>query len=336
MTAHTPEGQARYRRELLADPRLVDAVLGDDGNAKRPKREPLRVVDVHSFLAMEIPPREMMLEPWLPCQGLAMVYAKRGTGKTYLALTIAYAVASGGAILGWKARKARKVFYLDGEMLAAPLQERLAAIARGSEIEPAPGMLHILTPDLQPGFMPDLATVGGQAALNEVIPPDTKLIVVDSISSLVRGEGRENDAESWLPVATWALSQRVAGRSVLFLHHAGKGGAQRGTSKREDLLDTVLALRPPADYEPQKAARFEIQVEKSRGLCADFTPIEAELTGVGDGGVKWTYRPVEETLAQRIAKMAEDGMSKKEIAEELKVNRSTVYRALARTRGETE
>jgi hypothetical protein len=219
-------------------------------------------------------------------------------------------------------------------MLAAPLQERLAAIVKGSDLEPAPGMLNIVTPDLQKSFMPDLATLGGQAALNEVIPQETRLIIVDSLSSLLRGEGRENDAESWLPVAEWALAQRVAGRSVLFLHHANRRGEQRGTSKREDLLDVVLVLRPPHEYQPNMPARFEIHIEKSRSLCREFVPIEAELVEADGGGVTWTAKAVEETLSERVRRMADDGMSKKEIAEELHVDRSTVYRALKRVQEE--
>jgi hypothetical protein len=297
------------------------------------KREPLRVVDIHSFLAMDIPPREILIEPWLPGQSLAMVYAKRGTGKTHLGLSIAYAVAAGGELLGWKVPKPRKVLYLDGEMLAASMQERLAAIARGADCEPAPGTLHIITPDLQTGFMPDLATIAGQDAVEEVTPPETALIIVDSLSSLVRGDGRENEAESWLPVATWAISQRCRGRSVLFLHHSNKKGEQRGTSKREDILDAVLALRVPADYEPNKAARFEVHIEKSRALCGDFQPVEAELVTAKDGGVAWVHKELKESMAERVRRMAADGMPKRDIAEELHVNRSTVYRILRRGGG---
>ena len=56
----------------------------------------LTVIDVTAFLALVIPPREMLLAPVLPAQGLAMLYAQRGIGKTHVALGIAYAVASGG------------------------------------------------------------------------------------------------------------------------------------------------------------------------------------------------------------------------------------------------
>lgn len=292
--------------------------------------ETLRVVDAHSFLAMDIPPRELMLSPWLMSQSLSMIYAKRGTGKTHIALAIAYAVASGGSVLGWTATQARRVLYIDGEMLSNSLQERLAAVTRGADAEPAHGMLHILTPDLQNRTMPDLATVAGQDDLEAVTPADTALIVVDSLSSLVRGDGRENEAGSWLPVATWAIAQRCRGRSVLFLHHANKRGEQRGTSKREDILDTVLALRQPSDHETQKGAKFEVHIEKSRALCADFQPVEAELIEAQGGGVTWTWKELQESLSENVRRMVADGMPKRDIAEELHINRSTVYRILKR------
>ena len=54
---------------------------------------------------------------------------------------------------------------------------------------------------------------------------------------------RENEADSWGPVQAWCLRQRAAGKSVLLIHHAGKGGGQRGTSRKEDVLDTVMSLK---------------------------------------------------------------------------------------------
>jgi IS30 family transposase len=51
-----------------------------------------------------------------------------------------------------------------------------------------------------------------------------------------------------------------------------------------------------------------------------------------NGGVCWAFRPIEESIGKRIMELAETGMSKREIAEELAVNRSTVYRSLARQR----
>ncbi len=92
---------------------------------KPSKSEPLKVVDAHTFLGLNLPVRETLLSPWLLAQSLSMIYARRGTGKTMLALSLSYALASGADVLGWQAPKPRKVLYIDGEMLAAPLQERL-------------------------------------------------------------------------------------------------------------------------------------------------------------------------------------------------------------------
>jgi len=63
----------------------------------------IQPISLKDFLSLEFPPRENLISPWLPSQGLAMVYAARGIGKTHFALGVAYAVASGGAFLGWQA-----------------------------------------------------------------------------------------------------------------------------------------------------------------------------------------------------------------------------------------
>ena len=287
---------------------------------------PLVVVGIHDFLSKDLPAREEILSPWLVSQSLNMVYAWRGVGKTFLALNIAYAVATGGKFLTWKAEKPRKVLYIDGEMPGPALQERLAAIVKASEQVAGVGMLNLVTPDLQNACMPDLATTEGQDAIDATIG-DSELIVIDNLSCLARRGGRENEAESWLSVAEWALSKRAQGKSVLFIHHAGKNGQQRGTSKREDLLDTVICLKRPPDYNPADGAVFEVHYEKARNLHGTETdPLEAKLEQI-DGKQAWTTKPVEETTINRVVDLANEGLNQTEIANELQVNRSTVSRA---------
>jgi RimJ/RimL family protein N-acetyltransferase len=69
------------------------------------------------------------------------------------------------------------------------------------------------------------------------------------LSALCR-VSEENEAGDWVPIQSWILSLRRRGITVLLLHHAGKSGAQRGTLRREDLLDVVIKLKHPADYSP--------------------------------------------------------------------------------------
>jgi putative DNA primase/helicase len=277
------------------------------------------------FLELRLPPREMLLDPWLPGQGLAMIHSARGIGKTHLALGIAYTVASGGALLGWSAPWPRRVIYLDGKMPAATMQRRLAAIVEGFGSEPPdPSYLRLLSADITEGGLPDLSTVAGQSEIDAAIG-DAELVIVDNISTLVRS-GRENEAESWAPVQGWALGHRRGGRGILFIHHDGKGGLQRGTSRREDVLDTVIGLRRPADYVADQGARFEIAIEKGRGIYGDDArPIEARYEE-RDGAAVWTRTEIAEAELMLVAAATQGGLSIREAAEELGMSKSKVGR----------
>ncbi|MGH8584636.1 MAG: AAA family ATPase [Gammaproteobacteria bacterium] len=284
-------------------------------------------LEIGELLARNFPPKEPLLSPWLRLQDLVMVYAKRGVGKTHFCLSLAYVVASGGKFLEWQAPKPRRVLYIDGEMPGAAIKDRLAALVDVNELEPPEGFFRIVTPDVQPIPLPDLATAAGQAALHPLIA-DAELIVLDNLSALVRA-GVENEGESWIPMATWALERRREGRAVAFVHHAGKGGQQRGSSRREDLLDVVVCLKHPSDYTPDQGARFEMVFEKARGLFgADVETIEAALQEGADGKTSWTWKAAEGATVDRVAELHGIGMKPAEIAGELGVHRSTVYRAL--------
>jgi len=298
-----------------------------------PKRAPLRVTNVAELLETAFPPRKTLLSPWLTSQSLSMLYAWRGVGKTHAALNIAWAIASGTGWLNWKAPDPGPVLYLDGEMPGPALQERLAAILAGSAEDASSKNLRLLTPDLnRDRALPDLSTPTGQQEIEE-ITDGAVLIVVDNLSCLCRSGGKENEAESWQVVADWALRQRARGRSVLFIHHAGKGGAQRGTSKREDILDNVIALKRPKDYEPREGARFEIHFEKARALYGEeVAAIEAQLDTDGNGAQLWTTRSVEDSRTEKILKLDAEGLTQREIAKELEIGVGTVNRHLKKNR----
>lgn len=285
---------------------------------------PIESINVFSFLAKDFPPRELMLAPWLAVQGLTMVAAPRGVGKTHIAVGVAYAVATGGEFLRWKAPQPRKVLLLDGEMPAALLQERIRETQNRAGVVPDHwDNLKIAAADLQERGLPDLTLPEAQQLYAPLIA-DRDLIVVDNLSTICRGL-KENDADSWTPVQDWALEQRRKGKSVLFIHHCGKSGQQRGTSRKEDVLDTVLNLRRPPDYSPEQGARFEVRYEKSRGFFGEEAePFEARLI---DG--QWFTSEVKAADdIESLAALKAAGCSIREISERTGVPKSTVARKL--------
>ena len=103
---------------------------------------------------------------------------------------------------------------------------------------------------------------------------------------------------------------------MLLVHHAGKGGQQRGTSRREDVLDTVIALRHPCDYSPSEGARFNVHIEKARGAFGDdVKPFEVKLEVI-NGAATWSTRDLIDADLDRVIALAEDGLSVRDIAEE--------------------
>lgn len=94
-----------------------------------------------------------------------------------------------------------------------------------------------------------------------------------------------------------------------------------------DALLPVKRGQQPADYRHGEGARFEVHYEKARNLHGDATnPIEAQLVVGEDGRGRWDFRRVEETTFDRVVALANEGLTRAEIAQELECNRSTVHR----------
>ena len=295
--------------------KLMDATPAYEPPQEEGKSQ-LVVCGVRSFLDKNIPPRDYVLWPVIPEQGLTMLYAARGIGKTFVALSIAVAVASGGNLFGWRAEKPRRTLYIDGEMPARTMQDRIRAIETGAGCQLDDNLFQLITPDEQPdGAMPNLSDYDGQIALAEIVK-GFDFIVIDNLATLCRG-GKENESDSWSKMQEWLLMLRRLGKSVLLVHHAGKTGDQRGSSAKEDILDTVIKLTRPAEYTAGGGAQFTVELTKARGITGpEAEPFEAAL--ISDDFVKaatWEYARKEDKDIKRIQDLLDEGQTQRQIAE---------------------
>ena len=269
------------------------------------------------LMVANLPEREPILDPILATKSLVLLYGPRGLGKTFVALGIAWAAASGGSFLNWRAHRPHRVVYVDGEMAAVDMKARLALL--GS----APETLDFMLSDMQRASTPDIGTYRGQMRLMDAWG-DPELVVLDNLSSLA---GFTGDPDRWRELQHFLTYQRRLGRAVLMVHHANKKGLQRGTNRREDVLDIVIALRRPLDYAQREGARFEIHFDKTRGLHGDAVePIEAQLETDMLGVARWRWGPVQERLLNRVAALLNEGLSAPKMADRLGIGRSYAYR----------
>ena len=314
---------------LAATAEKLQAVIEGEARQPMPVVQPLRALNVMQLGEHQFPERVQLLGPLIHAGDMAMVFAGRGVGKTQVCLSIGAALAFGAVFLRWKAARPVGVLYLDAEMAGAVMQERVASFIPADASEDLADNFRLFTPDLLPEGqpLPDLSTVAGQQMVEPLIDHNTRVIVIDNLSAWCR-TGKENESESWTPVSNWLLTLRRRGIAVLLVHHAGKNGEQRGNSKKEDLLDIVIQLKRAGDYDPRTGAAFTWAVTKGRHLYGDDAA-ELDLTLTIDNGVaRWSFKEAEASSAERILALADESMSGPMIAEELGINRSTVWRAL--------
>jgi RecA-family ATPase len=91
--------------------------------------KPLKADGWPSFRNLELPKREHVIAPIIAVKGLTMLYAWRGVGKTYVGLGMSYAIAAGADFLRWSVAAPRSVLYVDAEMPAEEMQDRINRLA---------------------------------------------------------------------------------------------------------------------------------------------------------------------------------------------------------------
>lgn len=231
--------------------------------------------------ALELDPRRPLLSEWL-CEGdYGIIFAPRGVGKTWLALLIGKAVSSGGRVGEWHAPNRAKVLYIDGEMPPDLMRDRDHGLGEG-EVEflnhailfdRTERVLNITDPSLQ------------AAILERCIRDRIKLLILDNLSTLASGV-KENDSYEWEQLQNWLLHFRRHGIAVILIHHAGRNGEARGTSKREDAAFWVIALddaKKQAD--DKRGARFISRFTKpSRNTQEEVPPHEWHIVTDSSSG----------------------------------------------------
>jgi hypothetical protein len=274
---------------LLAEARSLKVVTGLAKSAEEflslvaiapDRRIRLVVSDADAFLKKYIPPREVLMKTRAGsaifyAQSINQIFAWRGTGKTYIALGIVKALVSGGKFLTWSASRPTRVLYVEGEIPASQLQDRLKQVIVNSSKN-----LRIITLDEQPdNEIPSLLSEYGRKLIEEAIG-EAEVLVLDSISTLFNFS--TNDEENWLAVNAWLKKLRSKGLCIIFLHHAGKTGLQRGSSKAEDLLDTSIKLEQPEGYRVEEGLRASLTFDKTRGVAMIEGEFEVRME-VNDG-----------------------------------------------------
>lgn len=287
------------------------------------------IMSAEEFCRRDFPKRQYHLTPIIPEMGIVLLPGWRGTGKTWLALSILDAVSRGTGLGPWSAGKAAPCLYVDAELPPGDLKERLTAI-NPNHNRRAPFFIYNDCEMTSHGVRRAsfLDEAWRQLMKEMLMDLSVKLVCFDNISSLSPGID-ENSKQSWDVINQWLLELRFAGICSLLPHHTGKGGAQRGTSGREDNVDLTLMLKHPPNYSPEMGCDFIATVEKARVPAEHLSAladVRMTLVSNSDGTVEWRWGNAKGEMKKVILEMLRSGASYDEIVEATGVTKGYISR----------
>jgi hypothetical protein len=278
---------------------------------------------------LELIPRKKLLGDWF-CEGdLGFIFAFRGVGKTWLALAIAQALSTSGKLGDWQAHERVKVLYIDGEMPPDLMRSRCEGLDASN------GNLHFLNHEIlfdRTGKVLNVTNREIQDAITErCLTTGVKVLILDNLSTLASGM-RENEADSWELVNNWLLDLRRRKIAVVIVHHAGRSGEMRGTSKREDNVFWIIALDDAkTNADDKRGARFISRFTKPSRNTQEEVPAY-EWHFVTDETTRFVG--VEHKHAQTMdvfLGLVEDGVRDcNQIAQEMKTSSASISRLAKR------
>ncbi|HPM21996.1 MAG TPA: AAA family ATPase [Thermotogota bacterium] len=224
-----------------------------------------------------------VLYPYIPAGAFVILAGDGGTGKTYLALDIARAVANNETFCGMKTTPG-KVLIVDEESGLPRLKERMARIEHYHDPIPDDNVFYCS----YSGFC--FSRPQSLTALKQLIS-DRKitLCMIDALVDVI--EGDENSAQDVTPVMRGLREiTSETGAAIVLIHHTNKVGGYRGSSALKGAVD-VLLIATQEKLTPNGAV-VKIKADKMRDGHA--TAKRLNLNWDAEGFTVTPYNPVDE------------------------------------------
>lgn len=223
-----------------------------------------------ALMARDIAPPVWLVEGFMLDNSWSQIAGWRGIGKTMLTVSLALALSRGEPFLFWNVAKPVHVLFIDGEMRAGAFKKILELFGGNTgcgqldvmlsedfyRIEERPFTLNNVLHQQQ---------LKNLLAQLEALNRRPSVIIFDNLSAMTSGldENSNSDQDSLI---AFMMGLRHDGYSIIQIHHTGKGGDQRGASRREDMLDVSIKLSPPDEKDKEGRAKFVFEFTKTRGM----------------------------------------------------------------------
>ena len=250
---------------------------------RKEKVKGITVLTLGELMQRSYPPVHYVIYPLMATETIMQVWSRPGLGKTWFGLELAASLANGHQFLRWKPSKDMDeqnkqwpILYVEGEMRASSLQDRLGTIfdsymQRGEKFNF--NYFNIAPLAEQPNqtftmLNEEAGRENIEIRLEEIHQRTGKkpFLFLDNVSCLTSIQ--EKDGVEWLSFMGWLIRLRARGYSVVFFHHATKAGdSSSGSNMKERAVDIEIKLDVPdkdEKIESKTGAQFKLSFEKWR------------------------------------------------------------------------
>jgi len=297
----------------------------------------LKTKNVRDIMAVPKPP--MLIEGMLIKNGLHMFQSHSGTGKTFLALEMGIAVATGMPALGkFQVSNHGKVLYVGEDSPEWDVREQFKKLIHGKGI----GVEHFDLPfeydaegEIIPGSGPQFkfcintgANLNSESAVDEIVDElehgEYAFVILDTLSAL--NEGNEND-NGWMNLIMKRIKRIRSQAAVLIIHHTKKPGeyespgttGARGASAIGASVDGALSLLA-------KQGAVQVRIAKQRAIrMVEFDYILESDDDQARLVIIDTSDPASEALLKALSASGSKGMERKAMLEIVRKTVSTAY-----------
>ena len=305
------------------------------------EKKEFKSISLKELTIMDIPPRKAIIDP-LIMEGSSMeINGGTGIGKTWFTLEMLCSICTGEKFLGkYEVANPRPVYYIDGEMPLESIRDRMNMIMaryiykyKVSEIP-----FHISNPLLfKNNFIPKIndTKITQPIFKDEVkrfsdIYQKPLFICFDNLSCLT--DYKENDNDDWTSMLDMYTELKHEGHSICHVHHVGKGGHQRGASRKHDALDTVIHLKRPEEYDASEGAVFNVKFDKHRHFAGEYARSFKCAIKVDDNNkVSWDISDFKDVASEELLTaycMGLPDITYTKLEEEFGISKSSIGRTI--------
>jgi len=277
-----------------------------------PTLVPRQLLNIEAWDDIEDEPVEWLIKDLLPRRSLVALYGPPGSFKSFVALSIAEAIATGNQWMGREVETPGAVLYICGEgfggvgarIKACKIYNKTPA---GTEIYVIRAALNLRSSaddfDLLMASIKDLMEKTGV---------QFELVQIDTLARAF-GAGNENNSEDMAAfIHNTGRIQRMLGCSLMVVHHSGKNilAGLRGHSSLLGAVDTQLELMK-VDATPNLASQVAgsgiLTVSKQKdgetGVKIGFEMVKVEIKasalGISDAQISLAVRASDEAMQQQ-------------------------------------